>query len=193
MCKLTDEIKAKNYELFKKKVSEIGIDPNKIDEYFGDKLINAPYTIEKFNILADEGTLLNTVLRVLTPLALKLNEILPENMRYAKDTIVKICLLQHMAKAFMFLPNDNEWEVSKGKKFKFSDKKIALRQGARSLAIALELGVPMNENEIEALTIIDKNGDDEQAKYFATPLGVIIRQANELTNTISLFSKNESN
>ena len=53
------------------------------------------------------------MLKVLTPYAVKLNELLPEDMRVNKNTLVKVCLLHHIAKAVRLVPNDNQWEVEK--------------------------------------------------------------------------------
>lgn len=189
MCELSEEARFKNYELFKKKLGDLGIDSDKIESILYDKLINAPYAIDTISGLAYDGSLLNTVLRVLTPFALKINDLLPENLRCEKASIVKVCLLQHLAKADMFIPNDNEWEINKlGRKYKYSNKKLALKLGARSLAIAIQMNVPLTEVEVEAMTIIDKV-DDEQAKIFANPLSVVIRQANELVTTTSIFKE----
>lgn len=186
---LTNEIKEKNFSIFKEKMNEIlGVNDEKIEQVFGDKLFNATFAIEPRTNTAYEGSLLNVVLRQLTPRALKLNEILNPSIVQDKNKIIKICFLQHLAKAFMYEPNDNEWEKEKrGKMFKYADSKLALRLGSRSLAIALRLGVELDEYDIEALTIIDKDGNDEQAKFFTSPLAMIIKQANEQINMEGLF------
>lgn len=185
---LTEEIKLKNYEIFLQKIEKYGVSKETIESVFGNELINATYAIDNQSHLAYEGSLLNTVLRTLIPYSLKLNDILPDNIKCDKDTIIKIGLIQHLAKSNMFIKNDNNWEIEKlGKMFKFAPNKIALRTGAKALAIAFKLGLTLTDNEIEAITIIDKDSNDEQAKLFATPLAVIIRQANELTLTENIF------
>lgn len=187
---ITEEIKQKNYSIFLDKMQEIGITKERIEDVFGSTLMNATYSIDNNSGLSFEGSLLHTVLRTLTPIALKLNEILPENIKCKKEDIVKICLLQHLAKAEMFTKNDNQWEIEKlGKVFKYNPKKIALRLGSRSVALAIRLGVELTELDIESLTIIDKDSSDEQAKFFANPISVVIRQANELTTTINVFNR----
>ena len=35
--------------------------------------------------------------------------------------------------------------------------------------------------EIEAITIMDRRSDDEQANFFANPISIVLKQANELT------------
>lgn len=185
---ITEEIKAKNYEIFLQKIENYGVTKETIEKVFGDSLLNATYAIDTQNHMAYEGSLLHIVLRSLIPYAIKINDVLPDNLKCDKDTIIKVGLLQHLAKAFMFIKNDNNWEIEKlGKMFKFAPNKIALRTGAKAIALAFKLGITLTDNEIEAITIIDKDTNDEQAKMFATPLAVIIRQANELILTEHIF------
>lgn len=185
---ITEEIKNKNYSLFKKKMETFGVSEEKIDEVFGESLMNATFAMDANSGLAYEGSLLHTVLRTLTPYAIKLNELLPENIKVEQNSLVKVCLLQHLAKTEMFVKNDNSWEIEKlGKLFKFNTKKIALRLGMRSVALAMKLGIVLSDVELEAITIIDKDSNDEQAKFFANPISVIVRQANEITMLENIF------
>lgn len=186
---ITEEIKQKNLAIFKKKLEAYGVSSDKVDEIFGDTLLNATYSLDVANGTCYEGSLLQIVLRTLTPYAIKLNEILPEEIRANQESLIKICLLQHLSKSEMFVKNDNTWEVEKmGKTFKFNPKKIALKCGARSIAFAIKLGIELTDVEIEAMTIIDKDGD-EQAKFFANPISVVVKHANELVNVETLYKK----
>ena len=56
--------------------------------------------------------------------------------------------------------------------------------------MAYECGIPLTASEVEAMTIMDKEAEDKQAKYFSSPLATIIKQANELTY---LILRNKSN
>lgn len=185
---VNEESKVKNYELLKTKLEPYGISGEKLEEVFGDKLINATYSMDaSINRYAYEGSLLNVVLRVLTPYAIKLSEILPDSIRPSRESIVKVCLLQHLAKSEMFVKSTNEWEINKGRLFTFANKRIALRLGMRSVALAIKLGVALSDIELEAMTIIDKDANDEQAKLFANPLSIIVKQANEWVNLENTF------
>ena len=179
---LNGEMKAKNFAFFCEKMKEFGVSEDKINEVFGNKLENATYAIDTKSNVAVGGSLLHVVLRGLTPIALKLNEILSPQIQLAKENIVKVCLLQHLAKAFMFEPNDNKWEIEHGKPYRYTPTTHALRLGARSVAVASRLGMTLDESDIEALLSIDKDVNDEQAKYYTSPLALIIRQANEILN-----------
>lgn len=178
---INEEIKEKNLLLFKKKLEEIGIQLN-MDSLIEDKIKNATFTITNENGLAYEGSLLNVILRILTPFAIKINDALPENIRVDKNSLIKVCLLSNISKCEMFEPNDNEWEKEKrGMLFKYAKSNIALKMGMKSLIFAQELGVKFNPEEIEAITIMDRRLDDEQTMFFSNPISVVLKQAHELT------------
>lgn len=178
---INEEIKEKNLLLFKKKLEEIGIQLN-MDSLIENKIKNATFTITNENGLAYEGSLLNVILRILTPFAIKINDALPESIRVEKNSLIKVCLLSHISKCEMFEPNDNEWEKEKrGMLFKYTKSNVALKMGMKSLILAQELGVKFTPEEIEAITIMDRRLDDEQSMFFSNPISVVLKQANELT------------
>lgn len=178
---INEEIKEKNLLLFKKKLEEIGIQFN-IDSLIEDKIKNATFSISNENGLAYDGSLLNVILRILTPFAIKINETLPENIKVEKNSLIKVCLLSHISKCEMFEPNDNEWEKEKrGILFKYAKSNVALKMGIKSLIFAQELGVKFTPEEIEAITIMDRRSDDEQSMFYSNPISIVLKQANELT------------
>ena len=110
---ITTETKEKNLKLFFKKLSQLGIDTARLEETYGTAIMNGSFTNSNEFGNAYEGSLLEIVLKTLTPYAVKLNELLPEGKRVDKDTLVKICLLHQLAKAIRLIPNDNAWEIEK--------------------------------------------------------------------------------
>ena len=178
---LTNEIISKNFNLFQDYIKQFGVTKEQIAEVFDGKLENATFAMDCKTDGACDGALLHVVLRMLIPTALKINDLLSNDLKVSKETIVKIGLLQHLPKAFMFEKNDNTWEIEKrGLLYKFAPSKYALRLGARAVALAIKLGVDLSEEDIEALTCLDKDTNDEQAKFHSSPLAVIMRQANEI-------------
>ena len=178
---ITEEIKEKNLSIFLKKLEEIGINIE-IHQKIKDLIKNATFSITNESGLAYEGSLLNVVLRILTPFAIKINETLPENIRIEKNSLIKVCLLSHISKCEMFEPNDNEWEKEKrGMLFKYAKSNVALKMGMKSLIFAQDLGVKFTPEEIEALTIMDRRSDDEQSNFYSNPISIVLKQANELT------------
>ena len=178
---LSDEQKEKNKTLFFKKLSQI-IGESTLEEDFGNLLENATFSNGTTDSLTGDGTLLNTILRKLTPIALKLNEnILPESIRINPDTIIKICLLSHISKAVRLVQNDNDWEINKrGIYYKYNENNPSIKTGLHSLIIAQQSGIKFTPEEAEAMTINDRDLDDEQAKWYSSMLASLIRMANEL-------------
>lgn len=190
---LDENTKNKNYLIFLKKLNEIGIDTTSLDEELSEKIKNSTYSITNEINTCYDGSLLQVILRTTTPLALKINELLPENLRVDKNSIIKVCLLSHLSKCLMFIPNDNQWEVEKrGMKYKYSPYNLALKMGMRSLLMCQELGINFTPMEVEAMTILERNDDDKQAQFFCSQLSTIIKQANELTYTICRLSEKEN-
>ena len=185
---ITVETKEKNYNLFVKKLESIGIDTSKFST-IEDKLKNASFALNNENGLAYDGSLINTVLRVLTPYAVGINNLLPNEIKVNQDKLVKVCLLHQISKCQMFIPNDSEWHVKHGIVYKYADYPYALKMGMRSIVLLQELGIALDGEEMEAITILDRQDDDNQVKFFSSPLATIVRQANELTYTTKRLIK----
>ena len=150
-----------------------------------EKLLDAPFSMVGDERFTCEGSLLNITLRHLTPLALKINELLPESKRAKQESIIKVCLLSHIAKSIMFVKNDNQWEIEKrGMLYKFAKTDVALKLFARSVQIAQECGIKLTLEEFEAMLIMDREDNDVQSKLYSTSLSMVIKQANDLLRFI---------
>lgn len=182
---LTEEKINLNFELFKKKLSSI-VDATKLIDNYGELLKKATYSFSnKESEFCGEGFLLNTILRVLTPNALKINELLPEEKRVDVNSIIKVCLLHQISKSTMVVLNDNKWEIeNRGMIYKFLPSNVALKCGMRSVAICIQCGIELTEEELEAMSNLDKE-EDKQMKYYSSPLAIILKQANELTEIVN--------
>ena len=179
---ITDELKNKNYSLYLDKLRGLGVNTEAIEAQIQNQLINATYACSNENGVAYDGSLLHIVLRTLTPYAIKINSSLPANIQVEQNSIVKVCLLSHLSKCQMFIPNDNEWEKDKrGIMYKYAPYSSALKMGARSIILAQSLGINFTQEEFEAMMIIDKDDTDIQSKFHSSPLALIVKQANELT------------
>lgn len=179
---ITEETKKKNYSLYIKKLDQLGVNTEKLNEVWGKEIMNATFTNSTENGCAYDGSLLEIILKVLTPYAVKLNELLPEGIRVDKDTLVKVCLLHHISKAIKLIPNDNQWEVEKrGLLYKYNQELPSIRTGLMSLCMLNECGIMLTTDEIDALTINDRDLTDDQARWYSSIMASIVRQANELT------------
>ena len=126
--------KLANYELYLKKLEKLGINTAKLAEDFGDKLADATFSTNADNGLAYDGALINTVLYKLTPYAIKINELFPKEIQVDKQSLVKVCLLHHIAKAIRLVPNTNDWEIkNRGLVYTYSKNQPSIRTGLHSL------------------------------------------------------------
>ena len=179
---ISKEIMEKNFSLYTKKLAQIGVNVDKLTELYGDKIMKASFTNSNEFDNAYEGSLLEIILKVLTPYAVKLNELLPEEQRVDKDTLVKVCLLHQIAKAIKFIPNDNQWEVEKRQLvYKYDGSLPSIRTGLFSVSMLQECDIKLTAQEIEALTINDRDLTDDQSRWHSSVMATIVRQANELT------------
>ena len=173
--------KLKNYELFLKKLNQLGIDTTKLAEDFGDKIADATFSANESSGLAFDGALVNTVLYKLTPYAIKINELFPKEIQVDKNSLVKVCLLHHIAKAIRLEPNDNEWEIkNRGMVYKYTANQPSIRTGLHSLIIATNCGIQFTAEEAEAMTVNDRDLSDDQARWHSSLMASIVRQANEM-------------
>lgn len=179
---MSREEKEKLLGIYLKKLQQVGVDTDMLSEKYGERLMNATFTNVNDHGNAYEGSLLEIVLTKLTPYAVKLNELLPETRRVDKNTLVKVCLLHHIAKCVRLIPNDNQWEIEKrGMLFKYDSEQPSIRTGLHSLIIAQECGVGFSAEEAEVMTVNDRDMTDDQARWFSSAMATLVRQANELT------------
>lgn len=179
---LSKEKKEQFLNVYLKKLNQLGIETNILSEKYGEKLMNASFTNSNEYGNAYDGSFLEILLTKLTSYAVKLNELLPEEKRVNKQTLVKVCLLHQISKCIKLIPNDNQWEIEKRNLiYKYNTSLPSIRTGLHSIILAQECGIAFTPEEAEAMTINDRDATDEQAKWFSSKMAVIIRQANELT------------
>ena len=112
-----------------------------------------------------------------------------------KEQLLKVCLLQHLSKIEMYVPNDNQWEIEKrGFVYKFAELDGCLKFGERSALNAMNAGVKLSPIEFEAICSLDKDGEEaKNRKYMVDILSMIVRQANELAYAIERERLNKLN
>ena len=191
MKDLPKDIKVNNLTTYEKYLNKlIGEERTKnLFDYLGrDTLINASFGMSLDSGSAYDGSLIQNALKI-ADYACKINELLPENEQVTRIEIYKVALLQHIAKCFMYVKNDDKWEIERrGLLYKFDDARnsATLRCGEYSALILMTNGIMLNPVEYEALCIMDKvNSNDDSIKWYASTLSTVIRQANELVNMVN--------
>ena len=173
--------KLANYELFLKKLNQLGIDTMALAEEYGEALAEATFSVNSENGLAYDGALIQTVLYKLTPYAIKINELFPKEIQVNKQSLVKVCLLHHIAKAIRLVPNTNDWEIkNRGLIYTYSKNQPSIRTGLHSLVMAQNCGIKFTPEEAEAMTVNDREMTDDQARWHSSLMASIVRQANEM-------------
>lgn len=179
---MTEEQKEKNYNIFIEKLNNIGVNTANLVSAIGTQLKNATFINTNEHGLAYDGSFIEIILKKVTSYAVRINELLPQSKQVDKNSLVKVCLLHQIAKAIRFIPNENQWEREKRlMNYKYNPNNPSIRCGLHSVALCMQYGISLSTEEIEVMTIMDRDGTDEQAKYYSSIMSTIVRQANELT------------
>lgn len=166
----------KNYSLAIKKLNtSFGLNPEKLKELVPD-LEYGTFSAYMSSGMSYQGSLIKKSIE-LTSIALNINNSLGEDVRVDHNSIVKVCMLQHISKALKIIPNPDNYAKEA---YIFADKKTTLKVGAHSALIAMKCGVDFTDVEFEAITSIDNPETDKQAKMFSNTLSVIVRCANDI-------------
>lgn len=182
---LTTEKINLNYITFCNKLKKYNCYSEQMISEIGDLLKNASFSMNDDSGSAYQGSLIDIVLNHLCSVAYNINEILLgpsgkfSTMRVNMDMLMRVLLLQHIAKAEMFINTRDSWKVKKGILYEFNpDMKTSLKLGERSLYLCQKYDIKLEEEEYEAIRILDKTEDDK-VLYYITPLCSIVRMANQ--------------
>ena len=180
---LTEEKINFNFVNFIAKLEKYKIYPESIknDSEFNDLLRNASAFTGEESGGAYNGSLIEHVTRIAI-IAFNINKMLQDEVKVNVDSLIKVCYLHQISKAIMISKNDVDWEIKKGKLFKFNKNLPAIKTAEYSLFLCLKYGIELNEEEFEAISSTDKM-EDEQTKYFSNMLSEILRKSIELANT----------
>lgn len=151
------------------------------DDSFNDRLKNGIVSITENSGGAYEGSLVESITRV-ARIAYSINEMLLPEVKVPLDSLIRVCYLYQISKGLLFTKNDVDWEIKKGKLFKFIDNNPAIKYGEYSLYLCSKFGIELSLYEYEAILSVDKV-DDNQTIYFGNMLAQILRSANEIANT----------
>lgn len=152
-----------------------------LEDFLGEEFYIAPASTSLDMYGCYPGGLINHCLKA-AKYSIKLNELLPENMRQNTTSILKCVFLSQIGKTFMFKFNDNEWQKKTlGKMYDFVENEVSMRASERALHYIMKCGVTLNEEEFQSILNSDKEPDDKMAKYRSSNLSNIIRMGFELS------------
>lgn len=153
----------------------------------GDAITKASFAMSEECGSAYEGSMLDVVLKKLCKFAYDLNlmfggdeskqiDASHPTLAVNQEMLMRVLLLQHIAKAEMFIPETEKYWIGRGNLYKFAKTDATLKCGERSAYICQKYGIKLNELEYEAMRIIDR--DDEKTTMYENPLAFIVKMAN---------------
>jgi len=177
---LTEEKINFNFVTFVKRLKKYNIYTEKMekDDEFNSLLKNATAFLTADTNLAYDGSLIEHIINI-TSNAISLNNVLLDKVKVDQDSLVKVCLLHQISKALTYTKNDVEWEIGKGKLYKYAENLPAIRCGEFSVYLVMKYGVELTLEEFESILAIDKK-DDDQKKYHKSVLTMLLEKANDL-------------
>lgn len=181
---MDESILNSNFLLYRKKLETVcDEDLSQFFDDLGELIKNATFSSIEESGLAYDGSFVIMVLKNISKYAFKLNEMLNEDLKVDTKSLIKVCLLHHISKIFLYKKTKDEWKKSKGMIYEYNETNNALKGGLKSVSICLKYGIKFTEEEIEAMTIMDR--DDEQSKYYSSMLSVLVKESNELSYYIN--------
>ena len=165
----------KLYDIFERTGLKEYYDMDKLKE----ELAKSPCAINEEMGTAYKGALLVHI-NMTTALAQRIAKMISGTFQVDENSLLKACAIMHLSKRFLYVENDNEWEINnRGLNFKFNKElEGCLKGGERSALEALNNGVKLTPTEFEAIKSLDV--EEETKNPFKSILTTIIKQANEL-------------
>jgi len=147
--------------------------------FLGEAFLGAPASNMLDYHNAFDGGLIDFLLNVAN-YAIRINNSLPEDEKVNQSSLLKVCLLHGIGKAFLYKPCTSNWHRENlGKMYEFNDELVAMRVSERSVYYALSHGITFTEEEYSAIIFLDK-GDDKMAEYYNSMLGELLKMGNTL-------------
>ena len=169
-----------NYSVFISKLEKYNCLTEKLkqDDEFNNKLMNASAFVNEDSGGAYAGSLIEHANRVAV-IAYKINESLAKEVQISPDSIVRVSYLFGISKAIMLEANTVEYEIKRGKLYRFANNLPAIKGSELSIYLCNKYDIELTQEEFEAILIIDKDCDI-QSKIFSSVLTNIIKSANDL-------------
>lgn len=177
---ITKKEQEKNRKIFEATIQKYNLFTDNLKDFLGEAFYEAPASTLTSLHNAFTGGLVDHLIKVAKYGAL-INEMLPEGVKQEKEAVLKVCFLSEIGKTFQYKVCESEWHrKNQGKMYDFNEDLTSMRVGERSAFYALKHGVNLSEVEYQALINFEKSEDDKQAKWYSSPLTIILKQAIEL-------------
>ena len=187
---LTIEKINSNFVAYTKRLEKYGVYSEEMMNDIGELVKNATFSMKDEQGGAYQGAMIDIVLNVLCKIGYEINEKAfgdNENMSHPllkcnMDMLMRVLLLQHIAKCEMFVPERESYWIKKGNLYNWNENLEirGMKLGERSIYLCQKYGIKLTETEYDAIKTIDKD-EDEKSLFYISPLAAIVRAANMFT------------
>ena len=179
-----------NYLRFVKALERFNCYSEKLMEEYGERIKEAPYFMSESYGGCYKGALIDVTLNILCKIGVLLNRnvlgmdengnIRFNNLCVNENMLMRVLLLTNISKAVMFVVNSNDWKRNNGFPYEFNQYLDSnLKMGERCVYMCQKYGIPLAEEEFEAILSSDK--DDDYGDRFKSPICAIVNSARTLT------------
>ena len=197
---ITEEKINRNYLLWIEYLKKYNCYSESLIEDYGEAIKTASFAMTETSGGAYQGSLLDIVLCNLCVIGSHINEnafgindkgkIKHPFLQVNKNSLMKVLLLQHISKAEMFVPVNEQWKINKGIYYDFNPfMNTSLKLGERSIFMCMKYGISLTEEEYDAMRICDR--DEDKNNSFTTQLAELVKIANQLT-AIEIYQRNKN-
>lgn len=173
-----------NYEIWVEYLKKYNCYSESLINEYGEKIKKCSFNMNETNGGCYEGALAETIIYHLCKTAYNINETMKNTcpiMAVDTSSLIRVLLLQHIAKADYYIETPEQWKRNKGMLYDFNGEiKTQLKCGERSAWICMNHGIKLTDVEYEAMTIIDK--DEKNTNCKMTPLCVMVKTVNQMVS-----------
>lgn len=180
-----------NYTRWVERLVKYNCHSQRMLDEIGDKIRDASFALQESSGCAYQGSMLDVVLNSLCTLAYHINEnafgddgkgrLKHPRLKTNPKMLMRVLLLQHIAKAEMFIPQPVAWRLKNGYIYDFNDSLgSCLKCGERSLYMCMKYGIGLSEEEYEAMRVIDK--EEDKPNPFISPLCYMVKAVNQMVS-----------
>lgn len=181
-----------NYTRWQQRLEKYNCSSPQLVADLGELIKNAPWARDAESGGAYDGALLDVVMNHLCLLGHKFNTVAltdPKTqsnahpyIQVSPDMLMRVLLLQHIAKAELYITQREAWKAKKGMLFEFNpDIETTLKVGERSLFLCQKYGIKLTEDEFDAIRVIDK-ADELSTLAYINPLAQMVKSVNQFAN-----------
>lgn len=151
-------------------------------KYYDMDKLKEEITVSPCTTTEDAGTAYKGALLVhinmTIALAQRMAKMISGTFAIDEDSLVKCCAIMHLAKRFMFKPNEDEYANKRGYFFSFTELEGCLKTGERSALEAQNNGIKLTPVELETIKCLES--EDINKNPNRSIMALIAKQANEL-------------